>query len=297
MKKNVLFLFLLIIFTTINYAAPKEINFNILKDFFDSLSIDEIEKQKKLDAQEEKEEEEETEEADDEIVYEPEETDITRYFKTWVFTGSMGPLWENAGETQTLYLAQNVKKTYSAANNTNTLVGLSLFWGVQKPLFNDILGQIGVTLSNASNAVLNGEIWDDANPKFNNLTYQYSIKATRIAAKGTLLFDKNLIVIPWVSGSAGMSYNYYSNFLNVPKIFEAVRNPNFQSYTSQRFTYSFSAGFQKKLIDHWQLGVGYEFTDWGGGRLSKSAYQTNFNALQMHHYYTNGLIFNITYLA
>lgn len=298
-------LLLLCIFCATTYAeTTKKFNFNILKTFFDSLSIDEIEKQKKLASKKKQVEgdnsdssDKEADTDDDNKSITPKETSITRYFKSWVLTGSIGPLWENAGENQTLYLAPRVKKTYTTNGNTNALTGLSLFWGVQKPLFKEVNGQIGVTLATASNAVLSGEIWDDANPKFNNLNYSYSIKATRIAAKGTLLLDKNWFVIPWISGSLGISYNNFYNFINTPKIFEVLMNPKFQDYTTQSLSYSFGAGFQKKLSTHWQIGIGYDFTDWGHGRLSKSLYQTTYNAIKLNNYYTNGILFNLSYLA
>lgn len=228
---------------------------------------------------------------------EPKETNITRFFKSWVFTASLGPAWENSGETQTINISPNVYKTYAADNRTNAITELSIFYGVQKPLFSNLSGQIGVNLATISNANMTGEIWDDANPKFNNLNYSYIIKSTRIAAKGIILLDKKLIITPLLSGSVGLSYNYYENFLNAKKIPEVIINPNFAKYTSQAFTYSLGAGFQRNLSNNWRLGVSYEFTDWGHGRLAKAPRQVNFNAITQEHFYTNGLLFNLSYVA
>lgn len=269
MKKYLALLVLLLIYSTSNYAFLQAIYNDTIKDFFDSLSIDEIEKQKKLDAQKEKTDDDESSEESSPKKSVPKETNITRFFKTWVLTGNIGPLWESAGETQTFDLAPNVKKTYAANNNTNAVTGLSLFFGVQKPLIKDTLGQIGVTVGTASDAVLTGEIWDDGNPKFNNLSYKYTIKSTRVAAKGVILLDKKLIVLPWISGSLGISYNNAYNFYSKPLIFEVLRNHNFLEYTARSFSYSLGTGFQKKISDNWQIGVGYEFTDWGGGKIKK----------------------------
>ncbi len=298
-------LFLTTIFSTVNCAddRPRILSFHTIKSFFDSISIDEIEKERQLQAQQAQEylaQQDDIEQTDDTVtnnVNEPKETTITRFFKSWVFTGTLGPAWENAGQTQTFYLAPRVKKTYAADNKTNTITQASLFFGVQKHLFSKISAQIGVTVATASDATLTGEIWDDANPKFNNLSYKYTVQATRIAAKGTLLFDNNLIVIPWINGSIGTSYNNFHNFTNAPLIYQVVVNPNFEPYTSQSFTYGFGAGCQRKLSDNWQIGAGYEFTDWGHGRFLKSSNQTTYNTISISHYYTNGLIFNLSYLA
>lgn len=298
MKKRLLLPFLITIFSIDDYAATKFINLNFFKPFFDSLSIDEIEKEAKDKPQNNSDEDDNDENQSQDLVkIIPNNTNISKYFVPLVFTGNIGPLWENAGQTQTFFLAPKVKKTYAAAKTTNVITTLSLFWGVQKSLATDLFTHFGVTVATASNAVLTGEIWDDGYPKFNNFTYQYSVKATRVAAKGILFYDIKLPAVPWLSASLGISYNNFYNFINSPKIFEAVTNFNFKHYTSTAFTYNFGAGLQKKIDNHWSLGLGYDFTDWGHGRLSKSFYQANFNAIKMQHYYTNGFVFNITYIS
>jgi opacity protein-like surface antigen len=85
--------------------------------------------------------------------------------------------------------------------------------------------------------------------------------------------------------------------VNTPTIFQAIVNPNFSSNTKSSFTYTLGAGVQKMLNNNWQVGVGYEFADWGKSQLGRAAGQTLGNGLALSHLYTNGILFNITYLA
>ena len=46
-------------------------------------------------------------------------------------------------------------------------------------------------------AKLSGDIWDDADPQFDNYTYQYQIKHSHFALKGKLLLDMGYIIIAY----------------------------------------------------------------------------------------------------
>ena len=101
----------------------------------------------------------------------------------------------------------------------------------------------------------------------------------------------------WISGSLGVGFNSAHGFQNTPLIYEAIVNPNFASHTQIAFTYTVGAGLQKALKQHWQVGVGYEFADWGQSRLGRAAEQTLNNGLELNHLYTNGILFNLTYCS
>lgn len=216
---------------------------------------------------------------------------------TWVGSVSGGAVWAKAGETQTFYLAPDIEKTYSANKSTNALASGELFLGIQKLLSSQWVGQLGLAATTTSNAKLQGEIWDDADPQFNNYSYQYKVKHTGAAVKAKLLLDRGGCIIPWVSGSVGAGFNRAYEFTNTPLIFEAVPNTNFSSHTTTAFTYSVGAGVQKALSSHWQIGVGYEFADWGKSELAPAPGQTLNSGLALNHLYTNGVLLNITYVA
>jgi opacity protein-like surface antigen len=216
---------------------------------------------------------------------------------TWVGTLSAGPVWESAGQAQTFYLTPGIIKTYAASNVTHVLADGEVFVGIQKNLPKMLQGQLGLTVAVTSNAKLSGNIWDDADSTFNNYSYSYQIQHTHIAAKGKLLADRGYWVIPWVSASLGVGFNRAHDFQNTPLTSEAVTMPNFASNTQTRFTYTLGAGVQKVLNQHWQVGAGYEFADWGQSQLRGASGQTLNSGLSLNHLYTNGVLFNLTYLA
>jgi opacity protein-like surface antigen len=214
-----------------------------------------------------------------------------------VTTLSVGPAWENAGNTQTLYLAPNIEKTYSANHASHALVDGEIFLGIQNPIREKIDGQIGLSVATTGNASLSGNVWDDANSLFNNYTYNYQVRHKHVAIKGKLLADRGYCVTPWVSGSLGVGFNQAHDYSNTPTISEAVVMSNFASNTTTAFTYTLGAGVQQHLNQHWQAGIGYEFADWGKSQLSRASGQTLNSGLSLSRLYTNGLLFNLTYHA
>ncbi|MFC3909540.1 outer membrane protein [Legionella dresdenensis] len=216
---------------------------------------------------------------------------------SWVAALSGGPIWSSNGETQTFYLTPTIEKTYVAAKKTKTLATGELFLGLQKPLPYQLQGQFGLAFAATTNARLNGIIWDDTEPQFDNHSYQYSVNARRIAVKGKLLADRNYFLTPWISGSVGVGLNRSHGYTNTPLIPEALVNPNFSNHTKSSFSYSLGIGLQKNLNEHWQVGAGYEFVNWGKSELGRAYDQTLNTGLSQNHFYTNGLMFNVTYIA
>ncbi|QLZ69747.1 porin family protein [Legionella sp. PC1000] len=210
---------------------------------------------------------------------------------------SIGPVWQSEVDAQTFFLAPGIEKTYTENNSTNTLADFEVFLGLQRSLTATFLGQLGVAVAATTNANFSGDIWDDASPEFDNYTYNYKIQHTHIALKGKLLANWGFIVMPWVSSSVGVGFNDAHSFSNTPKIFEALPNPDFTSHTQTTFTYTVSAGIQKVLNQNWQVGLGYEFADWGKSKLGRASGQTMGNGLEQNHLYTNGVLFNLTYLV
>ena len=215
----------------------------------------------------------------------------------WVGSASIGPVWEDAGQTQTFFLAPNIIKTYDATKTAQTLADAEVFLGFQKELSNTFFGQLGLAVAATSNAAPSGNIWDDADAAFNNYSYSYQIQHTHIAVKGKLLADKGYWFMPWLSMSLGVGFNSAYDYLNTPLLAEAVSMPNFRSNTTTTFTYTFGAGIQQTLNPHWQVGIGYEFADWGQTQLNRAAGQTLHTGLSLSDLYTNGILFNLTYLA
>ena len=208
---------------------------------------------------------------------------------------TVGPVWENAGSTQTFYMAPEIDKTFVAKHATNTLINGELFVGIEKPFMNMFQGQLGLAFAASGNATLSGIIWDDADSEFDNYSYQYQVRHAHLAIKGKLLADHKSVLIPWVSGSMGVGFNQSYGFNNVPLIPEAIMMPNFSSKSQTSFTYTVGTGLQTSFDAHWQLGIGYEFSDWGRSHLGLAAGQTINSGLGLNHLYTNGLVGVLSY--
>lgn len=215
----------------------------------------------------------------------------------WVAALSAGPVWERGGSTQTFYLTPEIEKTYVAHKSTHVLFDGEIFLGQQKQLALALQGQLGLAVATTCHASLSGVIWDDASPLLDNYTYSYKVYHTHVVVKGKLLLDKGYWLLPWISGSIGVGFNGALSFTSTPTIFQAEPSPNFASHTKASFTYTVGAGVQKALSQHWQVGVGYEFADWGKSTLGRAAGQTSNQGLMLNHLYTNGVLFNLTYLA
>ncbi len=170
---------------------------------------------------------------------------------TWVGTLSAGPIWQSGGSTQTFYLTPTIEKTYAANKTAQTLFDGEVFGGIQKRLTHTLQGQLGLAIAATNDAKLSGVIWDDADPEFNNYTYNYKVQHTHVAVKGKLLADMGYWLIPWISGSLGIGFNNAHSYTNTPTIFEAIPNANFTSNTETTLTYTVGAGVQKALSTHW----------------------------------------------
>lgn len=219
-------------------------------------------------------------------------------YKPSVFSISGGPAWGSAGETQTIFLQPTVLNTYTVNNRSNFLGIGELFWGCQRALTPQLFGQLGVDIAATTFAHFSGNVWQDANPEFNNFLYKWKAQDTRFALKGKLIKENSFYHLsPYLHGSIGVGLNRASNYQSYPYIFEALPEPNFKSHTTAAFTYSVGAGIQRALNNHMQVGVGYEFIDWGKNAFSRAPEQTMGNGLSLDHFYTNGLMFTLTYLS
>ena len=215
----------------------------------------------------------------------------------WVGTFSIGPTWAQPGSQQTLDLTPQIQKTYTAYEPQNTLANGEVFLGVKKDLPYDLFAHIGVAGALTSQAGLSGQVWDDADAQFNNYVYGYHIQHSHIALKAKVFKDLKYSVLPWISASVGVGFNRANGFHNAAIISEAVVQNNFGNHTQTSFTFTVGAGIQKILTVNWQVGIGYEFADWGQSYLNRAAGQTQGNGLSLRHLYTNGLMFSLTYTA
>jgi opacity protein-like surface antigen len=155
-----------------------------------------------------------------------------------------------------------------------------------------------VRIAGGSHANLNGDIWEDADPEFNNFTYSYKVSHAEIALKGRLIGSYNCAIVdPYISASAGIGFNRAYDFTINPVISEAVPAPAFGSNTTTAFTYALGIGIQKSFTPHLQAAIGYEFSNWGKIQLAHAPGQTVGEGLSLNHFYAQEIQFSLFYIV
>lgn len=216
---------------------------------------------------------------------------------TQVMTLAGSVSWSERNDAQTLFLAPLIEKTYTVDNSSRAILGGEFFYGLQTTLNNRFTGQLGLAVAGSSYAKVDGEIWDDADPQFNNYVYNYKISHAHLAVKGKILSNMGYQLLPYISGSAGVGSNRSYDYSNTPAIFEAVTNPDFASNRKTSFTFTLGAGVQRIINQNWQVGLGYEFGDWGKSGLGLAPGQTLGTGLEQSHLYVNGVMLSVSYVA
>ncbi|MDF1684464.1 MAG: porin family protein [Legionellaceae bacterium] len=229
--------------------------------------------------------------------------DVAQEPSTWkpLIGLSAGPTWASANKTQTFYLQPDVQKSYVANHNNETFVTAELFFAGQKRwhprlLTQPVVGQLGFAVAWSGDADVSGDVWEDANPNFNNFNYAYKINHTYVALKGRLLGEFDYVLEPYISGSLGVGFNRAYNYSETPKIPEEVPAPGFEAHTKTAFSYTLGVGLQKAIMTHLQAAVGYEFSDWGQSQLARATGQTMNQGLSPKHLYAQQVQCSLFYL-
>ena len=220
--------------------------------------------------------------------------------RPYFITVSAGPAWTSAGQTQTYLLQNNIKNTYEANRNTSSLAVGELFLGLQSRLRTTFYGQLGFAVTGSSMAKLSGDIWQFAEPEYNNFNYTYDVNQLRFALKGKIITQDpitRLCVLPYVSASIGVSLNRAYNYNTVGKVYEAVPAPDFIDNTNTSYAATLGLGVQRKIQKHWQVGIGYELADWGYSNLGRAPGQTLNTGITLTHLYAHEMLLNLTYIA
>jgi len=159
-----------------------------------------------------------------------------------------------------------------------------------------VMAQLGLVVAWSGDADVSGDVWEDANPNFNNFNYAYKINHTYVALKARLVAEFDYVLEPYVSGSLGVGFNRAYNYAETPKIPEEVPAPSFAAYTKTAFSYTLGVGLQKPIMSHLQAAVGYEFSDWGQNQLGRAVGQTMNQGLSSKHMYAQQVQCSLFYI-
>ncbi|MBA2655388.1 MAG: porin family protein [Tatlockia sp.] len=228
----------------------------------------------------------------------------------FVATLSAGPAWARPGERHTLTLHPTLQQTFlpvrqsralrlvSTADGTRTLATGELFLGMRNAVNSVVEGQLGLSLGASTSVRLKGSALQDTNPLHHNFNYSYNIRNSRVAAKAKFLYDTDFYdLFPYLSGSAGLSFNRASGFSFSSKIPGEIPPPAFHDNSQHELSYSIGVGLETTLDAGWRLGLGYEFLDWGRSALARAIGQTVGQGPYVSHLRSHELLVSVTYLA
>lgn len=211
-----------------------------------------------------------------------------------LITLSGGPAWTLPGKDQYLYPSSPPMNNHFIADKKNTTVGSGeIYFGLQRLLSPSIIGQWGIGVAAASAASRSGVI--DINGVAAVNTYHYQVSHVRAEFKGKLIAASCCLVQPYLSGSLGVGFNHAHDYS--PTTIDLLVYPPayFNAHSNVSFAYTVGLGMQKKIRPNWQVGVGYEFADWGKSSLA-GADNLLGQAPGAPHLYTNELLFSLSYL-
>lgn len=213
-----------------------------------------------------------------------------------IITVSGGPVWAKPGKDQFVYPLPPpfVANYYVAHTNWDLLGSGELFFGLQNFIGNTtIIWQGGLGVAAASDAYLSGTV--NVNDVLDVYKYHYNVSHVRAEFKQKLIANGFQTVQPYLSGSFGVGFNHAHGFSL--QTIDPILYPRywFDSNSMVAFSYTLGAGVQKMLTQNWQVGVGYEFGDWGKNYLGDDDITTK-QGPGMPHLYTNELLFSVSYL-
>ena len=222
---------------------------------------------------------------------------IPAQFNPWskIATLSLGSAWVNPHPTETMAANPLVTSTYAGASNSQAVFDGEIFLALQRAINRNFLGQAGVAVAVMSSAQLKGDIVNTMSHYNEDFLYAYDVSHTHLALKGKILIEPEDIINPYVSGSLGVAFNQANHYTSTPNHSTVSSTPLFEANTTTAFTYTVGAGIQTDINATWQVGLGYEFSDWGMSALAAAPGQRVGTGLQLNHLYSNAFLLNLTY--
>ncbi|WP_298624939.1 outer membrane beta-barrel protein [uncultured Legionella sp.] len=211
-----------------------------------------------------------------------------------IITLSGGPAWASPGQNQYLYPQPLPQfNHYSYHSQTTTLGSGELFFGLQRMIQPNILGELGLGVAGAGEAKVSGVVNVNGIPDVHS--FDYKVSHARVEMKGKLIGVSFQPVQPYLSGSFGAGFNSSHSYNTLSRLPYVYPSPWFADNTTVAFSYTLGAGLQMMLAPHWQIGVGYEWADWGKSYLGEDG-STITKGPRLTHLYTNELLFSLSYL-
>lgn len=211
-----------------------------------------------------------------------------------IITLSGGPAWSTGGQNQYLYpYASPAYEYYTYNSSTSAVASAELFFGLQRVVYPNIIGQLGLGVAGVSDIKVSGVTNESGT--VDAYSYGYKVDHGRVELKGKLIANAFKSVQPYLSASIGVAFNNSHDYIPVLNNPLVVAPLWFSSNVIVAMPYSFGAGLQTMLNPNWQVGIGYQFADLGKSFLDGDAVYLN-KGLRLTHLYTNELLFSLSYL-
>tara|TARA_Y100001968_G_scaffold332385_1_gene390342 strand:+ start:4001 stop:4810 length:810 start_codon:yes stop_codon:yes gene_type:complete len=230
-----------------------------------------------------------------------------RYGK--VITLSLAPAWYgNQTMTERNFyalspLTPEFYHTYYSRHSEGVVGAGELFFALNRPLQNDWSVQFGIVMAYSGNGKLYGDL-AVGQPIVARYPYSFRLSNGRVGLKGKLISDYPTLLKPYVSASINAGFNRAWDYTTSHAVLGIASRPQFEGHTSVAFTYTLGMGVQANLTPSWQVGVGYEFADWGKYGLNSPDFVLNnpqglrfaYRGLHASYFYTHALQVSLSYM-
>ncbi|CAM2843959.1 outer membrane protein [Legionella worsleiensis] len=211
-----------------------------------------------------------------------------------IITLSGGASWAAPGQDQYLYPEPIPRFNYYIYNSKSSALGnAELFFGLQRMVRPDILGELGLGVAGATDATATGTVNVDGIGDL--YSFQYKVNHVRVEMKGRLIGHLIQPVQPYISGSLGAGFNHSHGFNSLSISPYLYPSPWFADETTVAFSFTLGAGVQMILNPNWQLALGYQWGDWGKSYLGGDG-NTITKGPRLSHLYTNEVLASLSYV-
>lgn len=203
----------------------------------------------------------------------------------------------NIHMTQNITILSPFQNSYVSNNRIEDFVA-GLFVGIETPVFNNVLGQLGISYYRNDGYLAQGIVYQFTDPAMGNLFYQYSIQSQRFLLESKLLATCHEKYHPFINVGLGRSKNTASDYVETAVVSTSVpMSPGFSNNTSYSFTYLIGAGVEIDIDTHTRLGVMYRYVNLGRANLGTTPLQESATTLNNDPLYTNEFMLQLTYLG
>lgn len=202
------------------------------------------------------------------------------------------------GLTKNIEFMPPFQNTYTSSSSFDTQMVAGLFYGFEKAFRQQCAWQLGIGYYQNSAFTSQGNVYQFADPAFNNLRYNFQIISRRVLLETKLLRTFKKLYHPYLTAGIGESVNSAYGYKEEPINTDGVpMSQPFANHTTHSFTYSAGLGLDVNITDNIRIGASYRYLDLGRARLNPSPLQQSTTKLSYTHLYTNEFLMQLSYVG